>query len=80
MAVSKPWSGRGGGRCSDAAAVLEAEDAELLGDMSLAADTEDGVDHEKMEEEILASERDLVVDLGCGTGNLTELLYGPVMT
>ena len=26
-------------------------------------------------EECLASERDLVVDLGCGTGTLTELLY-----
>ncbi|MBO4749848.1 MAG: methyltransferase domain-containing protein [Lachnospiraceae bacterium] len=26
-------------------------------------------------EEALASERDLVVDLGCGTGTLTELLY-----
>ncbi|MBP5281832.1 MAG: methyltransferase domain-containing protein [Lachnospiraceae bacterium] len=27
------------------------------------------------EEEILNSERDLVVDLGCGTGTLTEMLY-----
>lgn len=27
------------------------------------------------EEQILASERNLVVDLGCGTGTLTELLY-----
>lgn len=29
----------------------------------------------RAEEEALASERDLVVDLGCGTGTLTELLY-----
>lgn len=28
------------------------------------------------EEAILASERNLVVDLGCGTGTLTEMLYG----
>ena len=27
------------------------------------------------EEELLASERDLVVDLGCGTGTLSEMLY-----
>ena len=27
------------------------------------------------QEEILRSERDLVVELGCGTGTLTELLY-----
>ena len=26
-------------------------------------------------EELLASERDLVVDLGCGTGTLSEMLY-----
>ena len=73
--VSKPVRAMAGEDAQTVAAVLEAEDAELFGDMSLAADTEDGVDHEKMEEEILASERDLVVDLGCGTGNLTELLY-----
>lgn len=28
------------------------------------------------EEDLLASERNLVLDLGCGTGTLTELLYG----
>lgn len=27
-------------------------------------------------EDVLASERNLVVDLGCGTGTLTELMYG----
>lgn len=32
-------------------------------------------DKAMLEEEVLASERDLVVDLGCGTGVLTELLY-----
>ncbi len=73
--VSKPVRAVAGEDAQTAAAVLEAKDGELLEDMSLAADTEDGVDHERMEEEILASERDLVVDLGCGTGNLTELLY-----
>lgn len=30
---------------------------------------------EEKREEILKSERDLVLDLGCGTGTLTELLY-----
>lgn len=30
---------------------------------------------EEKKEEILKSERDLVLDLGCGTGTLTELLY-----
>lgn len=34
---------------------------------------DEGVDDE--EERLLASERNLVVDLGCGTGTLTELLY-----
>lgn len=37
-----------------------------------------GEDAEAMEtntEDVLASERNLVVDLGCGTGTLTELLY-----
>ena len=29
----------------------------------------------EQEEKRLASERDLVVDLGCGTGTLTQLLY-----
>ena len=29
----------------------------------------------QMESEILASERNLVVDLGCGTGTLTQMLY-----
>ena len=28
------------------------------------------------EKDLLASERNLVLDLGCGTGTLTELLYG----
>ena len=37
--------------------------------------TEGEVQREELEEEILASERDLVVDLGCGTGTLTEMLY-----
>lgn len=38
--------------------------------------TEDIVDGgEISEEELLESERNLVVDLGCGTGTLTEMLY-----
>lgn len=36
----------------------------------------DGVTRDVKEEELLRSERDLVVDLGCGTGTLTEMLYG----
>ena len=30
---------------------------------------------ERQQEELLASERNLVLDLGCGTGTLTELMY-----
>ena len=30
---------------------------------------------ERDAEDALASERNLVLDLGCGTGNLTELMY-----
>jgi len=38
--------------------------------------TEDTIDsYEVSEEELLESERNLVVDLGCGTGTLTEMLY-----
>ena len=32
-------------------------------------------EHELTEEEILESEKNLVLDLGCGTGTLTELMY-----
>ena len=40
------------------------------------ADPEKGLSEREMpgEEEVLASERNLVLDLGCGTGTLTELL------
>lgn len=40
------------------------------------ADPERGLSEKEMpgEEEVLASERNLVLDLGCGTGTLTELL------
>ena len=36
---------------------------------------DDSYEGEPTEEEILKSERDLVVDLGCGTGTLTNLMY-----
>ena len=38
-------------------------------------DIELAVDKEMTEEEILDSEKNLVVDLGCGTGTLTHLMY-----
>ena len=41
----------------------------------LAGETFRAAQDELDEEAILASERDLVVDLGCGTGTLTEMLY-----
>ncbi len=50
----------------------EAAVEELSGD----APTEGEEEHrEAVSEALLASERNLVVDLGCGTGTLTELLY-----
>ena len=62
--VSRPQreSGLSEGKVSD----LQEEDAS---DDSLEADI---ARNEKL---ILASERNLVVDLGCGTGTLTQMLY-----
>lgn len=37
--------------------------------------TGNGGSAEEMQDAVLASERDLVLDLGCGTGTLTQLLY-----
>ena len=34
-----------------------------------------GTENEQSDEELLASERNLVADLGCGTGTLTQLMY-----
>lgn len=44
-------------------------------DGSAPLEAEISPDAEECREKLLASERDLVVDLGCGTGALTELLY-----
>lgn len=37
--------------------------------------TGNGESAEELQDAVLASERDLVLDLGCGTGTLTQLLY-----
>lgn len=47
---------------------------ELTGEFAETDESSAG-GRKRLEEELLASERDLVVDLGCGTGTLTELLY-----
>lgn len=82
--VSKPVRGADAAkRTSDAEAMARASDAdaqnreegmESLEDLQPEG-LEEGEDRERLEQEALASERDLVVDLGCGTGTLTELLY-----
>jgi SAM-dependent methyltransferase len=42
---------------------------------AMAKTAEEGEMESISEEELLASERDLVVDLGCGTGTFSEMLY-----
>ena len=44
-------------------------------DWADAVSDEEVFDEELSDEELLDSEKNLVVDLGCGTGTLTELLY-----
>ena len=44
--------------------------------MGMPEETEGLKEENRVLAEALASERDLVVDLGCGTGTLAELLYG----
>ena len=62
-------------------ALPEAEDASLYegapyGETEYGQSESVGTDErQRLEEELLDSERDLVVDLGCGTGTLTEMLY-----
>lgn len=53
----------------------EALREELSGEEDKPVEYFDTSDREILEQAALASERDLVVDLGCGTGTLTELLY-----
>lgn len=51
------------------------EEETVEGEFSEEDLTEEEECREAVSEAILASERNLVVDLGCGTGTLTELLY-----
>ena len=58
--------------------IAETGDASLYGDTQAEcgwSEDKETADRQKLEEELLDSERDLVVDLGCGTGTLTEMLY-----
>ncbi|MCM1112784.1 MAG: class I SAM-dependent methyltransferase [Muribaculum sp.] len=68
--VSQPVRGEAfmGGAFVGAAPVREVPVPETV-ERDTSTDTAEG------ERDALASERDLVVDLGCGTGTLTELLY-----
>lgn len=50
-------------------------EAEAADDYLEAGGTQETSDAELTESEKLESERNLVVDLGCGTGTLTEMLY-----
>ncbi len=54
------------------------EDIGSVADISSLADATGliaGTENEQSGEELLASERNLVADLGCGTGTLTQLMY-----
>ncbi len=54
---------------------IERKDGSGVFDALKYDDIELAVDKELTEEEILESEKNLVVDLGCGTGTLTNLMY-----
>ncbi len=54
---------------------IERKDGPGVFDALKYDDIELAVDKELTEEEILESEKNLVVDLGCGTGTLTNLMY-----
>lgn len=72
--VSRPQITRAGQQIAELpVAVSESGDAEQIEEVleSISEDPLEAVS----EEELLASERNLVVDLGCGTGTLTQLLY-----
>ena len=50
------------------------EDESVINNLT-AMDLRENYDDTDYDEDVLASERNLVLDLGCGTGTLTELLY-----
>lgn len=54
---------------------IDRKDGQGVFDSLKYDDIELAVDKEMTEEEILDSEKNLVVDLGCGTGTLTHLMY-----
>lgn len=72
--ISKPV--RGGAECRLDNMTLEGQDVHEAPEVTAAntEETEAGV-QKSDSETLLASERNLVLDLGCGTGTLTELLY-----